>query len=83
MDPKDIRKQVRNVMKEHLAEVMASQVIEAIEKKIVDDVNKKLKAIHDQVEASLKQMDKKVTDGVNYLIRHTGDTPLKIKFDKS
>ncbi len=81
-DAKLIRKQVRNVVQEILGETMSSELVQALEKRLLDVVNQRLTLLHKQVEESLKIMDKKVSDGVSYIVRHTGDMPLKVKLDK-
>lgn len=65
-------------MKEELEGVLSSEVVRALEKRIAADVNKQIVQLQKQVTEALEAMNKKVTDGVSYLVRHTGKLPLSI-----
>lgn len=78
---KALRGQIRQIVKELLPEVLKSELMPIMRNELKAEINNTMKRIQGQVEESLAGLDKKVSDGVSYLVRHTGELPMKIKLD--
>jgi len=68
-DAKLIRKQLRNVVQEHMPEVMSSELYNAVYKKINDQVDARLHALEAHVKQALTAIDSRAKDVQSLIVR--------------
>lgn len=68
-NPKELRKQLRNVVQEQLPELLKTEVIEAIDKKLTEDENNRLTKVEDFVKTELKKMNDRAKEIHGFMIR--------------
>lgn len=76
--PKDIRKQVRNVTKEVLSDVLTQELMASIRKELTAQMDQRLNAIAKHIQSTLDQLDQRSKDMQAYMIRNSAPTaPIK------
>lgn len=68
-DTKDIRKQLRNVVKEIMPEVMKSQLGETLLKELTTVLNIKMRDLETQVRTALQNIDNRAKDLQSLMLR--------------
>lgn len=78
MTPKDIRKQLRNVVQEEMENVMLAEIRAAVSKDVMTEVMKRLSALEDLIREKLTIIDERSKDTMSYLVRQSTQ-PASIK----
>lgn len=68
---KQVRGQVRQIIKELLPEILGSEVINTIEQKLTKQATARLELITKNVQDTMKQIDDRAKDVQAYLVRQT------------
>jgi len=74
---KDVRKQIRNVIKEQLPELMRTEMMKGIVEELRQDMATRLTMIETMVKTSLEKMDSKSAQVQTYLINQIHDVLYK------
>lgn len=82
MNPKNIRKQVRNVAEALMSEALATELREVIRKEMMLHIDKRLDAISAHLKSTLDAIDQRQRDVQAYTIRQSASM-LPIMPDKS
>ncbi len=69
MTPKDIRKQLRNVVQEELKNVILTEIKTQVSKELAVAIQKQLAAIETMIREKLTVMDERSKDTMGYLVR--------------
>ena len=73
---KEIRKQLRTVVRELLPEVLKSEVVTASMADIKTQTDERLNRIADHIQSTLESMDKRQSDIQSYILRNTTHVPV-------
>ena len=68
---KEIRKQLRTVVKEIINDVLSTELVAAIHKKVQEQVQVRLDALFEQHKFAMEQFDQKLKDTQAYIIRNS------------
>lgn len=68
---KEIRKQLRNVVKEIIGGVLTSELVAAVQAKVQEQVKVRLDSLFEQHAFAMKQFDEKLKDVQGYIIRNS------------
>lgn len=70
-NPKELRKQLRNVIQDMKDELLTQELSTAIEKKLYATINMRLTALENHVKSTLDQIDNRSKDLQSYVLRQS------------
>lgn len=70
-DAKDIRKQLKNVVKDELKSVVLAELKAEISREVTKELMAKLKALEDMIREKLTVIDERSKDTMSYLVRQS------------
>lgn len=70
-NPKELRKQLRNVVQDLLPELVASELGESIRKELSRQIQARLDIMVKEIQGTLQQIDQRSKDVQGYLVRQT------------
>jgi uncharacterized coiled-coil DUF342 family protein len=76
---KDMRKQLRNVVKEYLTDTWHHETVSKAFKEVTDAMNKRLDTISENMTTAIKNIDDRSKDVQSYIIRNTTHVPAPVE----